>query len=258
MKYNKIIITSLALALSAVGVQPASADSGVVAIAADVNVTGKGTLKSYTGTDNSASASVGASASASASSSKSNNGNGNNGGSTGTSASSSASASTSASSSSSNGNAYGRSSSTASTTGEIKSAEHRSVVANFVHSLLNLANRSSGIGAQVSAVAKSQNDSATTTADAMSKIEARGSFRTFLFGSDYKSIGIIRSEIATTTANIAKLKEIASSTTDVSAKAELNAQIAVLEAENAKLEAYIKAHMDDFGIFGWLNRIIND
>lgn len=143
----------------------------------------------------------------------------------------------------------------ASTKGEITSASHRSVVATFVKSLLAVANREGGIGSQVRIVAQSQNDSASTTATAITKIDGRGSFRTFLTGSDYKNLGVIRSEIATTSANIAKLKVLLSQATSDTARAELNVQIKALEDEQVKIEAYVKANEAKFSLFGWFNRL---
>lgn len=138
---------------------------------------------------------------------------------------------------------------------ETTSESHRSIVATFVHSLLNVANRNGGIGAEVSAVARSQNESSSTTVSAMQKVEGRGSLRTFLFGSDYKSLSVIKSELATTTENIARLKAVLNQTTDVTIRAELSAQISALETEQARLDAYVKVYEDHFSLFGWFNRL---
>lgn len=137
----------------------------------------------------------------------------------------------------------------------ITSESHRSVVATFVHSLLAVADREGGIGAQVRTVAQSQNDSASTTVTAMTKVDERGSFHIFLTGSDYKNLGVIRSEIATTSANIAKLKVLLSQTKSDMDRAELNVQIKALEDEQVKIEAYVKTNENKFSLFGWLNRL---
>ena len=137
------------------------------------------------------------------------------------------------------------------------SEDHRSAVATFVQSLLDIADREGGIGEQVSEVAKSQNDSATTTVSAMKRVEERGAVRKFFFGSDYKNLGVIRSELATTTQNIAKLKLAADKVVFEADKIELNTQIQNLETELIKINTYLKAHEDIFSLFGWFNKIIN-
>ncbi len=140
---------------------------------------------------------------------------------------------------------------------ELNADSHRSDVALFVHSLLDIANREGGIGNQVRLIAQSQNDSATTTASAMDKVEEQSSLRTFFFGSDYKNLGVIRSELATTTANIEKLKVLLGSVTNVADRASLGVQIQALEAEQAKLDSYITNHENMFSLFGWFTKMFS-
>jgi len=149
------------------------------------------------------------------------------------------------------------SSTTSETHGSQMSETHRSVVASFVHSLLNVADREGGIGSQVRVVAQSQNESASTTAEAMVKVESRGALHTFLVGSDYKNLGVIRNEVASTTANLLKLKTLLSQATNDADKAELNAQITALETEQSTVEAYVSVHENAFSLFGWLNKLFN-
>ncbi|MDD5164938.1 MAG: hypothetical protein PHG25_00140 [Candidatus Pacebacteria bacterium] len=133
-------------------------------------------------------------------------------------------------------------------------AEHRSVVSAFVRSLLSVADREGGIGAQVRAIAMSQNDSASTTVSAMTKVDNRGSLRTFFFGSDYKNLGKIRAGIASTTQALEDLKALLSSTISTSDRTEISLQISALQAEQVRLQAYVKAHEDKFSLFGWINK----
>lgn len=148
-----------------------------------------------------------------------------------------------------------RASTTAGVHGSLTAQSHRSAVATFVQKLLSVADRDGGIGAQVRVIAQSQNDSASTTAAAIAKVQNRGSFHVFLTGSDYKNLGVIRSELATTSANIARLKTLLSQTTDVAVRAELSAEMQALEKEQAKVNAYIKANESRFSLFGWFNRM---
>lgn len=135
------------------------------------------------------------------------------------------------------------------------SNEHRSNVSIFVHSLLKIANREGGIGAEVRTIAKEQDDDASTTVEAMVKVETRNGFKTFLIGSDYKNLGVIRSELATTANQIARLKILAGLTVSAQDENELNAQIKLLEADQAKVEAFVKAHESQFSLFGWFVKL---
>lgn len=128
---------------------------------------------------------------------------------------------------------------------------HRSSVASFVQSLLDVAEREGGIGAEVRAVAMAQQHSASTSADAITKVEAKGNLRTFFFGSDYKNLAKLRAEMEATEKNIAELKVLLAEATTDEDKAELSAQIKVLEDTEAKINAFIELHEDKFSLFGW-------
>lgn len=148
---------------------------------------------------------------------------------------------------------------TASTTsrgkGEDISGEHRSAVAIFVQSLLRIANRDGGIGAEVRAVAQSQNESASTTAEALAKVESRSKLWAFFFGTDWKSVGKIRSELAKTGSDVRRLETTLTETSDVSVKADLTAQLTALKAEQAKIEAFVESHEKSFSLLGWFTKL---
>src|SRR3989338_8415290 len=55
--------------------------------------------------------------------------------------------------------------------GQLTAEAHRSTVAAFVQSLLNVANREGGIGAQVRVIAQTQSNAASTSAEAITKVE---------------------------------------------------------------------------------------
>jgi hypothetical protein len=134
---------------------------------------------------------------------------------------------------------------------------HRSTVAKFVQNLHMIADRAGGIGEQVRVIAQAQENSSSTTAAALAKIEARGGFKTLLVGSDYKNIGTLKSEWSKTEKAINDLKLLVASTTDAQVKADLNAQITVLQAEQAKVAAFVKAHEGNFSLFGWFVNMFN-
>ncbi len=138
------------------------------------------------------------------------------------------------------------------------SGEHRSFVSSFVHSLLQVADREGGIGAEVRSVAHDEEGSATTTESAMEKVDAKGGVATYFFGSDYKNLGVIRSELETTTKDMARLQALLASTTNATNKATLTAQIQALQTEKTKVDAYVTAHEDTFSLFGWFVKFFSN
>lgn len=135
------------------------------------------------------------------------------------------------------------------------SAEHRSAIAAFVQSLLRAADRDGGIGAEVRAVAQSQNDSASTTAEAVAKVQSRGKLMSFLFGTDWKNVGTLRSQIAKADSDARRLETAISAATDASVKADLEAQLAALRAEQEKIEAFVESREKDFSLLGWFTKL---
>jgi len=136
-----------------------------------------------------------------------------------------------------------------------KAEEHRSRVSTFVHSLLSVADRDAGIGAEVRAVAQAQNDSASSTAKAIAKLENRSKLATFLFGTDWKNVGMLRSEITRTDKDIARLEAASQKTTDAEVRTDLEVQIQALKAEHATLEAFVAARESSFSLFGWFTKM---
>ena len=134
---------------------------------------------------------------------------------------------------------------------DISSDSHRSAVSLFVKNLLQVADREHGIGAEVKIIAQEQNDSSERVASAIGRVEARSKWKSFWFGTDYKSVGMLRSEMVKTSAEIVRLQALSDQTTDATDKAALNAEIKVLEDEQAKIQAFITLHEDHFSLFGW-------
>jgi len=135
---------------------------------------------------------------------------------------------------------------------------HRSVVAAFVQGLLNVADREGGIGAEVRVIAQEQNDSASTTVEAMAELEERGGLKTFLIGTDYKSAGVIRSELAKTDNQIERLKKLVSRATSEADKAELNVQIESLVESQVEIENFVELHESKFSLLGWFVKLFNN
>ena len=141
---------------------------------------------------------------------------------------------------------------------EINAEEHRSAVANFVQSLLQVADREGGIGEQVRVIAQQQNDSEnTTTQAAIEKVEKRNKIKTFLFGSDYKNLGALRSEIVHTRNRLDQLNRLLPTVQNASNTVEIQNQIQTLEQEQTKIENFIKAQENKISLFGWLLRLFN-
>lgn len=144
------------------------------------------------------------------------------------------------------------------TTGKGKeiSAEHKSNVAKVVETLTALAGKDKNIGEEVRAVAQEQATSSDRVAEAIDAVETHGWLKTFLFGTDYKNLGALRSEIVTTENSISRLTKAMERTTDPAVKADLETQIKALQDANAKALEFIKTNESKFSLFGWVMRLL--
>ena len=141
---------------------------------------------------------------------------------------------------------------------QVNGAEHRSTVATFVRSLLNIADKEQGgIGEQVRVVAQEQNETKDKVADGIDKIQNRSKIKTFLIGTDYKNVGQLRSEMVKTGNQIDWLKKLLDKTTSEESKTALQGQIQTLEQGQQKIDDFLKANESKFSLFGWFVKLFN-
>lgn len=136
-----------------------------------------------------------------------------------------------------------------------KGEMHRSTVAQFVQTLLGAADRMGGIGDGVRTIAQEQASSSEKISAAVGMVEKRGKFKTFLIGSDYKNLGMIRSEMMSMGNRMGRLSREMERMTSSDDKTAVLAEIQSLKNEQAEIETFIKTNESKFSIFGWAVRL---
>jgi len=139
--------------------------------------------------------------------------------------------------------------------GQINAQEHRSVVANFVQSLVHVANRDGGIGEQVRVIAHEQSLSASTTLQAMQIVQTRSKVKTFFLGTDYDNVGALRTQMVMTRNRLTQLSNLMLRTQNASSTEEIRNQVLTLEEEQAKIQNFIDEQENKFSLFGWLVKL---
>ncbi|HBB36982.1 MAG: hypothetical protein UX02_C0002G0192 [Candidatus Moranbacteria bacterium GW2011_GWC1_45_18] len=144
--------------------------------------------------------------------------------------------------------------------GQANADTHRSAVVSFVKNLLEAAKNEdgknkNGIGGEVRNVAMQQNQGEAVTVTAMEQVQARGKIQTFLIGSDYKSLGALRSEMVQTRNRIRQLEGLASRTENEETRQKLEEQIREFEQEQARINQFISENDSRISLFGWLAKI---
>ncbi|MEK7194589.1 MAG: hypothetical protein AAB660_02790 [Patescibacteria group bacterium] len=143
------------------------------------------------------------------------------------------------------------------TSTEIEQGDDRkSDVAKAVANLLKIGNRNGGLGEEVRRIAREQASSTETIYEAKTKLENRGSLKTFLIGTDFKNLGVIRSEIVRTEARIEQLMREGEKLIDWD-KNDIEAQITSLETNLTALETFISQNESRFSLFGWFAKLFN-
>ena len=140
--------------------------------------------------------------------------------------------------------------------GKSESETHRSAVATFVQNILKMSDkRNDGIGEQVREIAKAQEDSTSSTVEAIRETENRSNLKTFLFGADYKNIGTIRSAMAKTQNRITQLNRIIGAMSSSTEKSDFESQVNALEQQQTKLDDFVKSKENIFSLFGWFVKL---
>lgn len=141
---------------------------------------------------------------------------------------------------------------------ERNAQQHRSEAAEFVLNLLKVAERSpGGIGEQVRAIAREQNEATEKIAGSLDKIEKRSKIKTFFAGSDYKNLGQLRSEMVHVRNRIERLSRLMERIESEQDRNKIQSQIQAMEQERTRIENFIKTNEDKFSLFGWFVKLFN-
>lgn len=87
------------------------------------------------------------------------------------------------------------------------------------------------------------------------KLENRSKFKTFLIGTDYKTVGALRSEMVQTRNEIEKINKLVSDLATSTMKENLLAQLKALEETQTKIEQLVTTNENKFSLFGWLVKL---
>jgi hypothetical protein len=131
----------------------------------------------------------------------------------------------------------------------------KSAVALVVKSLLSIADRDGGIGADVRLVAQEQASTSAKVKIEMDELNSESKVKVFFFGPNYRNLGELRSSIVTTQNHIARLKKAEERTTSASVKADLEVQIKALQVQASTTESFVLANENKLSLLGWFVHI---
>lgn len=142
--------------------------------------------------------------------------------------------------------------------GENEAEMHRSAVSSFVENLLEVADKNKdGVGEDVRVIAKEEDDAEENVSKAVEEVKGRSSLKTFLIGTDYKNIGMIRSEMAKTQNRLDKLNGLLEKMSTSTGATTTLEQIQNLTETQTKLEDFLQENENKFSLFGWFVKLFN-
>ncbi len=133
-------------------------------------------------------------------------------------------------------------------------SEHMNVVAQKVHTLLQLGD--SGFGQQVREVAMEQNQAQNQIRSQLDKVSSRSGLLKFLIGPDYNSLNNLQQQIAQNKLRIEKLTQFELQLTNQSDKDAVAQAIQALTQLNTSLQQKINTEDNSVSLFGWLFKLL--
>jgi len=132
----------------------------------------------------------------------------------------------------------------------------RSQVANAVQAMLQVAERSGGVGEQIRVIAQNQNKNQQEMEAGLEKVQTRNKAMKFLFGPNYKQVRAVESKMEAYSGEIEKLKAAAEQLVGLADQEVIAEQIAVMEQAGEELQAELDSQQKGFSLFGWLAKML--
>lgn len=118
-------------------------------------------------------------------------------------------------------------------------------------------NKNEALSTELVVIAEDVTETTTEVEEIVEEVESRNKWKTLLFGTDYKNLGQLRSQMSKNTNNIRKLTKALEKTDDPIAAAAIQAQIDELMVKQTEIKGIIEENEDQFSILGWVNKFLS-
>lgn len=133
----------------------------------------------------------------------------------------------------------------------------RSQVANAVQEMIQVADRSSGVGEQIRAIAQTQNQNQENIEASLEKVQSRSGLLKFLIGSDYVEISNTQQILEQNQEQLQQLNQIKNQLTSESDQQALGEQIQLIEQINAEIKNTLENSQKGFSLLGWAFKLFS-
>lgn len=141
-----------------------------------------------------------------------------------------------------------------------KGEAQRSVVANAVEVMLQVANKTEnqGIGQQIKTIAQTQSQNQDKIGQSIDKAEARSGFAKFFIGANYKELKLTKNAMVENQNQIKELEQLMTQLSNDGDKVAIANQIIALQQTQLELKDQLGELSGGFSFFGWINRWKNN
>ncbi len=141
--------------------------------------------------------------------------------------------------------------------GSTTAAEKRSEVASAVQEMLQIAERSGGIGQQVKVIAQAQNQNQEKIEASLEKVQSRGGFAKFFIGPKYGDINEAEELLAQNREQIKQLNQVKNQLVNQADQVKLTEQVQVIEKASIEIENTLDGAQKGFSLFGWAFKLFS-
>lgn len=133
--------------------------------------------------------------------------------------------------------------------------ERRSMVANAVQEMLQVADRTGGIGEQVRVIAQNQVMHQEALEESLEEARDRSGFAKFFIGPKYNKINESKKLLEQNKERVTELNQIHAQILNEADAQNLMEQISLLEQANLQIEATINSSEKTFSLLGWFSKM---
>lgn len=135
-----------------------------------------------------------------------------------------------------------------------KAIQRRSMIANSVQQMLQIADRNSGVGQQVREIAQAQNQDFESAEASLIRAQERSGFAKFFIGPNYGKIYDAEQKMEKIQERIQEINQLKTQLDNSGDQQLLEEHIKSLEQVKTELQSQLEEEQDGFSLFGWLFR----
>jgi hypothetical protein len=137
----------------------------------------------------------------------------------------------------------------------VNAQQRRSQVANAVQEMIQVAERSGGIGEQIRTIAQAQNQNQVKLEESVETIQKRSGVVKFIVGPDYKEIGSAEKILEQNREQIQQINQIKTQLENSADQQVLTKQVQLLENANTEIENMLNNSQKGFSLLGWMFKL---